>query len=362
MIKYILVLLFAVSTGAASQNFIETGTSPYCSDNEEIFWEFKKWHDKSKHGDNIGGKISGWGFENTGKPDNEGYSYYREGTSQPMAETHYTYDMTVRDDMLNSRKLTGYQKVDGAWAMGTSASTRWESANQMFVQCDAGMLAFGSVINLNDTPKQAITYGNPEMSMVYRYHFNHEWPTPFESGQGAIDFKVESHLPYYRGHQGNLGGHVTMTFFVSTRTNPAEFINFTNVMYSMNPRQSISTERIRGTDPNNNAIHVTSHIGPDTIYTTQMPFSESSMHGRNKKHATAKSPVFNHFFNYQFTYDNFQTLLNDLCNKWGRYCKGTYATPDGWVFRQSSIHYELNDNRGTAVMAGAHRGFKVTFK
>jgi len=353
--KYVSVAALVFSSSAFSYNFVETGTSPYCVENEPIYWHYKKLYQQ-------GTTSEGTEFEEGVVPDNKGFSYYQPSFTQGLAEVHYTNDVTLRNDVIDPWQLTGYVRPKDALTLASHAAQKYKSATQMYMGCKAGQVTFASVLNIADVPKQSINYGNPEMSHIYRYHNKYGWPSPFEDGEGAIDFKVESHLPYYRGFNGHMGGHVTLSLFMSTNENPVTFINYTTILYSMNPRQRVDVERIPGTDPNNNAWHIVSHVGKNTRYTTQMEFSEGSMRARNRVYAKKNDPVFNHFFNFQVTYENVQTLLTDLCKEHDQFCTGKYSTPDAWVFRQSSMHYELNDNKGTAVMAGAHRGFRITFK
>jgi len=372
LVLLLLAVLFSVKASAGT-------TSTYCEEQLPLAYQHKSIY----QGPYILRQLG----------DNKGYMFAK-GKTQKLITANYMKPLSI-SPVYGSYARTGIRLSKDAFTMGTEKGINLPNGTQIAVDCLSGIVVVTTLLNTLNTVDQQITYGNVNSSEGIRFHFAGGWPKPWSDGRGKLNIQAYAHRPYYRGYNGHLGGHDIINLMLTPRTGRA-LINYTIVMYAYNYSQSVTTERIsgvptsnvnnsaldislntpikkvpwkvapQGIDPNNGAVHVTSHIGFDTVYSTMEEGSTISKYGTDKgwymRRAAGETPL-SDYFNVSIYYEDLQRLLVDICIEDRLFCTGENASPDAWRVKQALIHNELHSSNPNtwAISGSAHGRFQITW-
>ncbi len=195
---------------------------------------------------------------------------------------------------------------------------------------DAGVLHFGTCLNLTDLADPNVLYGNLNSGLSYQWAHAAMPPPTFE-------MELIAERPLYRNYGGNPGGSVTANLTLQERAGTRS-INLLVVLYSTKPAHIFGIKRY---DPNNGALHVTS--GPvQGPYVTPLP----NTLGVQPMRPDGLSGGLRDIFRFKLTEQDLTALTRDAGYT------GTYG------LKAIGVHYELN-KQGAAIMCGGFSAMQV---
>ena len=212
-----------------------------------------------------------------------------------------------------------------------------------------GRIAVGIKMDTSDTSQKDVLYGGMQISHQYTFHWGHGLPP-----LAGLTFEVSSHAPYYKNKGGNHGGDVSMVLVLTTKDGK-QGADMVVRLFSLNPKQSITSEKIVGFDPNSNRLHITQSVGPVRRYITADTASDISGTSRGEGLLGNPPTAFNKFFKFSVTEDNIQALLEDASE-----FLGDVQPVQNWMLKGAVMQYEIHQSGIGAVMAGGHCGFEIS--
>ena len=238
----------------------------------------------------------------------------------------------------DSYSLSGLRKRGNTLQLATPAGQAVPYGTSVSLGCEGGVYAGGVVLNTEEK-ETSIVYGGPNVQYGYTY----KWPGP--AVEGGIKVSFASHTPYWQAISGApLGGDVaTIVRFVKQGT--GEVISFVIRAYGLSPEQGFE-ERFVGFDPNDGAAHITTNFGGTKYVDAKGPVSTGYTRLFKKD-----APVFADRFEATISPGHLETALADAF--------GRSEDARKWRLQYVGMTFEVNDNNGTALVAGAFSDFEV---
>ncbi len=275
---------------------------------------------------------------------------------------HTAINGSSRLNFPNHSQFTGLDARSGNQnvVIMSQAATADPSGSMIESECIGGAVAAGSIINLNDSPEQSITYGGPQSTFTYQIGntpLRRVWKS---NGDGNLVIQANFKRPLYINYGNNLGGSVVFVVFLRNRYT-GTIINYIIGLYSAGDAWQKENRTIQF-DPTTGFVHVPTVVSDQSWWSTSSPVSKeiTEIYSTPDKRV-ADDGIWQNFFRVNISYQNLKALLDELSKNppAGAQNQSFGNDPSQWEVLTVAIQYEIEEQGGKALLSGSFKNFEV---